>query len=130
MYGCGEGGLHVEGADNYHHAGGHEYYDDNGHNNGGSPDYYDPEYSEYQQQQQQQQRPPSVAYDPVPINDNYDYDDQSDYKPSYQYGKYSRHRLISPLWASHFGLIKRLVLLSGGFYVVLFNKMSIEKWSY
>ena len=49
---------------------------------------------------------------------------------------YSRHRLISPLWACIFGLIKRLGLLSGGFFVVLFNKMSGKKlgllsgWAY
>ena len=50
--------------------------------------------------------------------------------------RYSRHRLIS-LWASHFWAYKkRLGLLSGGFYVVLLNKMSREKlgllsgWAY
>ena len=44
---------------------------------------------------------------------------------------YSRHRLISPLWASHF-----CAYYPGEFYVDLFNKMSREKlglltgWAY
>ena len=43
---------------------------------------------------------------------------------------YNRHRLIRPPLPTNFGLIKRLVLLSGAIYVVLFNKISRANWSH
>ena len=38
----------------------------------------------------------------------------------------SRLRLISPLWASHFGLLSGWAYYPGEFYVMLVNKMSRE----
>ncbi len=76
MYNCEETSLHVPGAEGYH--GGDEYYDDNGHH-GVPDDYYGDEYSEGN-------GGPQVVFDPVPINDNYDYGQyhsgENNYRPS------------------------------------------------